>query len=68
MQAKQDNHYARNLRQQRFVARQELAHFGGDRTQGDEDDAESQDEANRIQHDFAEQARFRRLQFLDSRA
>src|ERR1700678_3746105 len=52
VQAEENNNYARDLRQGRAVARQHLADFGRDRSQSNEDDAESENEGDRVQHDF----------------
>ncbi len=49
---KQDDDHTRHLRQHRLVARQQLTHFGGNRAQGNEHNAEAQNEADRVQHDL----------------
>ena len=65
MQPEKDNDHTCDLREQRLVARHQLANFGRDCAQRDEHDAEAQNEADGIQHHFAQQLGFLRLQFLN---
>ena len=41
-------------RQRTMILLRKLSHAGGHRAQGDEDHAEAQDEAERVQHDGAQ--------------
>ena len=54
--------------EQRFVLREDLADFGRDRAQRDEDDAEADDERGGIEHHLAEELAFFQLQLLDAYA
>ena len=67
MKAEKNNHYAGYLGERGFVPRRELTDSGGKRPQGNEDNAETQYEQRRIEHDAAEQLIVLRFEFLNPR-
>src|SRR5882757_8464723 len=66
VQSKHNDDGAGDPRQQRFVLRKQLPHFGGNRAQRDEDDAEADDERGRVQHHLAKKLALIRFQLLDA--